>query len=88
MSTNFDEMWADALASFYATTDRKLDDKSLPLIMTLDELKFELSRTEESFTEFRRKKHALVCHQHFPVMFPLLSCRSSVQKARNLTCSV
>lgn len=85
MSTNFDEMWEDALASFYATTDRRLDDKSLPLITTLDELKLELSRKEESFTEFRRKKHALVCHQHSPVMFPPLSCRSSIWEARKLT---
>jgi len=63
MSTNFDDLWKDALASFYATTDRKLDDTSLPLLTTLDDFKLELDRRQEKFTEFRKKRHALVCHQ-------------------------
>lgn len=71
MSSNFDEMWKDALASFYATTDRKLDDASLPLITSLDDFKLELDRRQENFAEYRKKRHALVCHQAY--LFPIFS---------------
>ena len=66
MATDFDKLWADALSAFFATTDTKLDDKLLPSMSSVDDLKFELSKRHESFLEFRKKKHDLVCHKERP----------------------
>jgi hypothetical protein len=60
MATEFDQLWADALSTFSVTTDSQLDDISLPLLTTLDDLKLELSKRQESFSEFRRKRHDIV----------------------------
>jgi fungal STAND N-terminal Goodbye domain len=60
MATEFDQLWEDALSTFSATTDSKLDDISLPLLTTLDDLKLELNKRHESFSEFRKKRQHIV----------------------------
>lgn len=74
MATEFDQLWADALSAFSTTTDTILDDKSLPLLTTIDDLKLEISKRQESFSEFRKKKHEIVgCAEHIAHE----SCRTS-----------
>ncbi len=60
MELDFDKLWGDALSTFHATTDKRLDDKLLPKMITIEDLKHELTKEQASFDEFRKRRQALV----------------------------